>query len=83
MFISSSVCLRLLVSSCSTSILILDIPLIQMNPAGHVVRLARCERVLGFPALLTAMLAEVGCEYYPEYIVHEEYRAYGQGQFMC
>ena len=29
------------------------------------------------------MLAEVGCQYYPEYIVHEEYRAYGQGQFMC
>ena len=56
-------------------ILILDIPLIQMNPAGRVVHLARCERVPGFPAVLTAMLAEVGCQYYPEYIVHEEYRA--------
>ena len=54
-----------------------------MNPTGRVVRLARCENVPGFPAVLTAMLAEVGCEYYPEYIVHEEYRAYGQGQFMC
>ena len=54
-----------------------------MNPAGRVVRLARCENVPGFPVVLTAMLAEVGCKYYPEYIVHEQYRAYGQGQFMC
>ena len=69
--------LRVSVSGCLSRVvlllyLILDIPLIQMNPAGRVVRLARCENVPGFSAVLTAMLAEVGCEYYPEYIVHEE-----------
>ena len=54
-----------------------------MSPSGRVVRLARCENVPGFPALLNAMLAETGGLYYPEYVVHEEYRPFGMGQFMC
>ena len=54
-----------------------------MSPSGRVVRLARCENVPGFPALLNAMLAETGGRFYPEYIVHEEYRPWGMGQFMC
>ena len=54
-----------------------------MSPSGRVVRLARCENVSGFPALLNAMLAETGGRFYPEYIVHEEYRPWGMGQFMC
>ena len=54
-----------------------------MSPTGRVVRLARCENVPGFPALLNAMLAKTGGRFYPEYIVHEEYRLFGMGQFMC
>ena len=54
-----------------------------MSPSGRVVRLARCENVPGFPALLNAMLAETGGLFYPEYIVHEEDRPFGMGQFMC
>ena len=54
-----------------------------MPPSGLVVRLARCEHVPGFPALFAGMLAEMGGRFYPEYIVYEEYRACGQGQYMC
>ena len=54
-----------------------------MPPSDLVVHLARCEHVPGFPALFAGMLAETGCRFYPEYIVYEEYRAYGQGQYMC
>src|SRR5664279_1961855 len=39
--------------------------------------------VPGFPALLAAALSSQGCLWYPEYVVYEEYRPYGQGQFYC
>ncbi|CAM0882207.1 unnamed protein product [Alopecurus aequalis] len=54
-----------------------------MSLPGRVVHLTRCEGVAGFSALLNVVLPEIGCEHYPEYIVHEEHRAYGLGQFMC
>ena len=54
-----------------------------MPPSGQIVRHTRAENVSGFPAILLTILSYLGIPWYPEYTVYEEYRDYGQGQFLC